>query len=82
MKNLECFGTSKIGPKGQIVIPSELRKDLKIKNGDQFMVFKNNHINGIVILKTEDVTKLLKNITSEILEISEATAKIKKDNKQ
>jgi len=66
MKKIKCYGTTKIGPKGQVVIPSGLRKEMKIKTGDQFIVFKNDHMESIVILKTNDITKMLKHITDEL----------------
>jgi len=66
MKNIQCYGTTKIGPKGQVVIPAELRKELKIKTGDQFIVFKNEHMDSIVILKSKDISKMLKKLTKEL----------------
>lgn len=71
MKNIQCFGTTKIGPKGQVVIPAELRKELKIKTGDQFIVFKNEHMDSIVILKSKDISKMLKNLTQELSELEQ-----------
>lgn len=38
----------RISEKGQIVIPSSLRKDMGIKKSDQFLIFGEN---GTVILK-------------------------------
>lgn len=71
MKNIKCYGSTKIGPKGQVVIPSKLRKELKIKSGDQFIVFKNDHMDSIVILKSTDITKMLKLLTKELSNIED-----------
>ncbi|MFA4930589.1 MAG: AbrB/MazE/SpoVT family DNA-binding domain-containing protein [Patescibacteria group bacterium] len=68
-KNIKCFGTTTIGPKGQIVIPSKLRQELKIKTGDQFIVFNNSQLESIVILKAKNISKMLKRITEELAEI-------------
>lgn len=65
-KAIKCYGTTTIGPKGQIVVPSKLRKELNIKNGDQFIVFKNTNLESIVILKAKDISKMLKNLSQEI----------------
>lgn len=34
-----CVGTTKIGERGQIVIPSEIRKKLGTKTGEKFIIF-------------------------------------------
>ncbi|MBU0647765.1 AbrB/MazE/SpoVT family DNA-binding domain-containing protein [Patescibacteria group bacterium] len=65
-KKITCYGTTTIGPKGQIVIPSKLRKQLGIKTGDQFIVFKNSQLNSIVVLKSSDVSTMLKTLTKEL----------------
>jgi AbrB family looped-hinge helix DNA binding protein len=38
-ENITSFGTATIGKKGQVVIPTEIRKKLKIKTGGKFIVF-------------------------------------------
>jgi AbrB family looped-hinge helix DNA binding protein len=35
----KVYGTATVGERGQLVIPSELRKALGIESGDQLMVF-------------------------------------------
>ena len=77
MKNLapKCFGTANIGPKGQIVIPAKLRKNFKITTGDQLIVFHNEHPNSIVMVKAEDMTSIIKNLTSHLSVINEAIKK-------
>lgn len=65
-KKPQCYGTTTVGPKGQIVIPAKLRKELAIKTGEQFLVFKNEHFHGIVIIKTNQISHLLKSIASEL----------------
>ena len=39
---------TRISEKGQVVIPSSLRKEMRIKKSDQFLIFGEN---GTVILK-------------------------------
>jgi len=43
------YATTKMSSKGQIVIPEEIRKQLKLKSGTQFMVLGQR---DVVILKT------------------------------
>jgi len=35
----KAYGAATVGERGQLVIPAGLRKTLKIKSGDQLMVF-------------------------------------------
>lgn len=35
----EFYGATTIGEKGQVVIPAEARKAMKLKNGDKLLVF-------------------------------------------
>jgi len=70
LKKPQCYGTTTIGPKGQIVIPSRLRKELKIKTGDQFLIFKNEHFSGIIAIKTNEVSELLKSIADKLSDIN------------
>ncbi len=76
MKKEICFyGSTTMGPKGQIVIPSKLRKELKITKGDQFIVVKNEHMDSIVIIKAENLTKMLKHISKNISTIEKSLKK-------
>jgi len=48
----------KVGPKGQITIPSEARKMFNIKEGDILMVLGDKN-RGIALLKSEDFYPLM-----------------------
>jgi AbrB family looped-hinge helix DNA binding protein len=46
---LKQYGMTTIGERGQVVIPKEIRKLMKIKPGDQFLVFcRDNAIIGFI----------------------------------
>ena len=57
-------GNEIIGTKGQFVVPIEIRKKLKIKPDDKLMVFGNRKTKIIAVVKTKQITKLMKDITS------------------
>ena len=64
MRNIEKdrFAISvKVGPKGQITIPSEARKMFDITEGDTLMVM-GDITRGIAIVKADDVYKFLEGI--------------------
>lgn len=74
-KSVKFYGSTTIGPKGQVVIPSKLRKELKINTGDQFVVLKNEHMDCIVLVKAKNIANMLKDITSEISKIKKTLKK-------
>jgi AbrB family looped-hinge helix DNA binding protein len=46
---MELLATTRLSSKGQVVIPEEIRKTMKLKEGDQFVVIGKG---DAVILKT------------------------------
>lgn len=38
-KKRECFGTTTMGEKGQIVIPAQAREAMQLKKGEKLLVF-------------------------------------------
>ena len=48
-EDITSFGTATIGEKGQVVIPTEIRKKLKIKTGRKLIVFLTPSPSGAVI---------------------------------
>ena len=53
------YGVVKVSPKGQIVIPVDLRSDLGIKRGDQLVVTKSKDGQGILLLKMKVLNRML-----------------------
>lgn len=72
-----CFGTAVLGPRGQLVIPVEARKELGIDTGNKFMVFGHFEGLGLILIKVEAAEKMLNIISSRIDEI----AKLVKESK-
>ena len=54
------YGVVKVSPKGQIIIPVELRNELNISAGEQLVVTKSADGEGIVLLKMKVLNDLLK----------------------
>lgn len=55
----KAYGAATIGERGQLVIPSELRKALRIKSGDQLMVFAHIDKKVISLMPSKDFTQFL-----------------------
>jgi len=73
----KCFGTAVLGPRGQLVIPVEARKELGIDSGNKFLVFGHLGGPGLIFIKTEAAEELLNIMSSRLDEV----AKLVKDSK-
>jgi len=73
----KCFGTAVLGPRGQLVIPVEARKELDIDAGSKFLVFGHFEGQGLIFVKVEATEELLNIVTSRLDEI----VKLVKKNK-
>ena len=54
-------GTTTLGERGQIVIPKEARRLLKLKDGQKFIVTIHN--NTIILLPEDQMQKIFKHLT-------------------
>jgi AbrB family looped-hinge helix DNA binding protein len=65
-QNAHIYGTVKVGDRGQIVIPSEARKDFNIRPGDLLLVISGRNRRGIAIVKADTMrefaSKVLKGL--------------------
>lgn len=52
-KRRQFFGTITVTDKGQIAIPVELRRELKIETGDKLVVLKRRDGSGINLIKAD-----------------------------
>jgi len=65
-----CFGTAVLGPRGQVVIPVEARKELGIDTGDKLLVFGHPGGRGLTFIKVEAVEELLNIMSSRLDEVT------------
>lgn len=52
------YGVIKVGSKGQVAIPMDLRKALSIDEGSQLVVFRRPDNKGLVMLKIDEFEKM------------------------
>lgn len=64
-----CFGTAVVGPRGQLVIPVEARKELGIDTGNKFLVFGHFEGLGLIFIRVEAAEKMLNIISSRLDEV-------------
>lgn len=61
----EFFGTTTIGERGQIVIPAEARKAMKLKNADKLLAFGMGN-DMLVLAKVSQLEKFAKQLSSKL----------------
>ena len=65
-----CFGTAVLGPRGQLVIPVEARKELGIDTGSKLLVFGHFSGRGLIFIKAEAAEELLNIMSSRLDEVA------------
>ncbi|PIP19523.1 MAG: AbrB family transcriptional regulator [Candidatus Omnitrophica bacterium CG08_land_8_20_14_0_20_41_16] len=65
----KTYGTATVGERGQLVIPSELRKALSIKPGDQLMVFAKLDKRIISLMPEKDFSQFLERASKLIAKL-------------
>lgn len=64
-KRDKMYGITTMGARGQVVIPAQARKDLKLKPGDQLMVMgKFGKVLGL--MKAEQLTEVIDTIMESV----------------
>ncbi|MEI6237620.1 MAG: AbrB/MazE/SpoVT family DNA-binding domain-containing protein [Candidatus Saccharibacteria bacterium] len=66
MNKIRFWGTSRVGSKGQVVIPSKAREIFGIQEGDQLLVVSPPDKNGVLLIKTDELEKILSGFQSNI----------------
>lgn len=70
------YGTTTVGEKGQIVIPADARKVLKLKKGEKLLVFSMG--NGMLALtKLEHLAKFQEHLLEKLASIQKAVKSVK-----
>ena len=60
----EVCGVTVLGERGQIVIPKEARKELKVKTGDSLVAMV--HHDTLILMTKKKMEKYIKHLTSHI----------------
>ena len=82
----KCFGSAVVGPRGQLVVPVEARRELGIDVGTKLLVFGHFGGRGLMFVKVEAVEELLNTISRKVDEFArflrEAETGATKDDKR
>ena len=59
LREVKCSGSVTVGPRGQVVIPANVRREMAIDTGETLLVFIGPGKKGLMLVKTEAVEELL-----------------------
>ncbi len=63
-----CLGSTTVGPRGQVVIPVNARKEMGIDAGTTLLVFKAFHGQGLVLLKVDAIEQMMSMVSERLTE--------------
>ncbi len=61
-----CLGSTTVGPRGQVVIPVNARKELDIDAGTTLLVFGGPHGQGLVLLKVDAIEQMMNMVSKRL----------------
>jgi AbrB family looped-hinge helix DNA binding protein len=64
------YGSTTVGERGQVVIPSEARRDLGIAHADKLLVFGDRH--GVFFARAESLTGFMTKAKGMLAQIEES----------
>ena len=76
----KCFGSTIVGPRGQIVIPVEARKELGMDVGTRLLTFKLPQGRGLVCVKVEAVEEFVNIMSQHVNEFTKLVREIRTEN--
>lgn len=73
-KEPKFYGATTVGERGQVVIPAEARKAMKIKDGDKLLVFSPDG-NLIMLVKLSELQKFTSRLNTRLKSLKKIIAK-------
>ncbi len=64
----KVFGSTTVGPRGQVVIPVNARKEMGIDVGTTLLVFGGPHGQGLMLLKVDAIEQMMSMVSQRLTE--------------
>jgi AbrB family looped-hinge helix DNA binding protein len=62
----KCLGSITIGPRGQMVIPANARKEFGLESGDTLLIFKVLHDQMLALVKVDVLEQVLREMSKHM----------------
>jgi AbrB family looped-hinge helix DNA binding protein len=82
MHDKKIYGTVTVGTKGQVVIPSDVRKEFGIETGDRLYVMGSKEAKWIGIIQEQQMREMLAHLTDHIEVFKDMLNNPPKENKE
>ena len=69
--NVKLAGTVTVGPKGQVVIPSEVRDAMKIASGDKLIALYLNDKQSVVFITEQQAQEFVSRMGAQFVQFKE-----------
>ena len=70
----KCFGSAVVGPRGQLVVPVEARRELGVEVGTRLLAFDLLQGSGVIFVKVDAVVELLRVVSERVNEFNSVLA--------
>ena len=77
----DYVGSATVGPKGQVVLPVNVRKALNLKPKDQVLFYMRPDKGHVKVIKAELVTALMNKALEEIVDLGKIVHNLNKTHK-
>lgn len=75
IKNIQLAGTATVGPKGQVVIPAEVREKMAIKPGDKLIVLYIEEKKSVGFVTEEQAQAIVNKLGENLATLQDAVGK-------
>ena len=76
----KCYGSTVVGPRGQLVIPVEARRELGMDAGTRLLTFKILQGRGLIFVKVEAVEEFVNIMSQNISEFTKLVREMRTEN--
>jgi len=75
----KCYGTATIGERGQVVIPAEARRAMKLKQGDKLIVIGGKENHPLLMVKADNLAETISRLTERVNFLKTVSGELKEE---
>lgn len=79
-KSIQLVGTVTVGPKGQIVVPAEVRESMNIAPGDKLIALYHEHKKSVVFITEQQAQRFVATLGSQFADFQQQLKESRKNS--